>query len=226
MGLRALHKALAKNAARTNGNHALDDVKSFAQRIASGVQQGAHALLLVFTQQGPTKAVSAQSGFKPHQQHHPDQAQDDWRQNPDPAQPCEENHIQAGCQHQDGGAQIGLLGDQPHRHHQQRCGHGKVQRAQLPLTLLKPPGQHQRHGNFENFAGLNHNAHIQPAARPFFSQAKQGHGNQQGHAQGVQRHGKGHQALGWDLRHQHHDHKRQGQVAGMVPKARAVGKTG
>ena len=44
MRLRALHEALAKNAARANGNHALDDVKPFAQRVTRGVKQGTNAL--------------------------------------------------------------------------------------------------------------------------------------------------------------------------------------
>jgi len=39
MGLRALHEALAPEAAGTDGDHALNDVKAFAQRVARGVQQ-------------------------------------------------------------------------------------------------------------------------------------------------------------------------------------------
>jgi hypothetical protein len=57
VGLRALHEAFAKQPARADGDHALDDVKTLAQRVSRGVQQGADALLLVVMQHGPAHAV-------------------------------------------------------------------------------------------------------------------------------------------------------------------------
>jgi hypothetical protein len=67
MGLRALHETLCPKATRTNGNHALDDVKPLAQGVTGRVEQGANALLLVIVQQRPTKTVGTQGRLKHHQ---------------------------------------------------------------------------------------------------------------------------------------------------------------
>ena len=53
-------KPLPQNAAGANGNHALNDVKTLAQRVARRVEQGADPLLLVVVQQRPAHAVGAQ----------------------------------------------------------------------------------------------------------------------------------------------------------------------
>ena len=75
MGLRAGHEALAEKPAGADRNHALDDVKTLAQRVARRIEQGANTLLLIVMQHRPTHAVSAQLRLVPHQQSDPDQPQ-------------------------------------------------------------------------------------------------------------------------------------------------------
>jgi hypothetical protein len=58
--LRALHEALAGEAARADGDHALHDVEALAQRVARRVEQGAHALLLVLAQHRPATPSAAE----------------------------------------------------------------------------------------------------------------------------------------------------------------------
>ena len=67
--------------------------------------------------------------------------------------------------------------------------------AELPLAALKPPGQHHRHGDLHQLAGLDHQAHIEPALRAFPLDTKQEHRQQQGHAQRLHRHRVRHQPL-------------------------------
>ena len=148
MRLRAGHEAFAKHATRANRNHALNDVKAFAQRVPRGVQQRADALLLVVMKHRPAHAVSTQLGLKPDQQKHAQQPQHHGRHDQLPAQTRKEDNRQPSGQHQQRCAQVRLLHDQTHGHNQQQPGHQKIKRSQLALTLLKPPGQHQRHGNF------------------------------------------------------------------------------
>lgn len=63
------------------------------------------------------------------------------------------DHGQAGSHHQQRGAQIGLLHDQAHGHHQQHKGDDKVRGAQIALAALEPPGQHQRRGDLQKPEG-------------------------------------------------------------------------
>ena len=86
--LRATHKAFAPHAARANGNHALQDVKAFAQRVAHGVEQGANALLLVFAQNRPAHAFGAQARLKCNEQPDCHHAQHQRGQDQLPAQAC------------------------------------------------------------------------------------------------------------------------------------------
>ena len=192
MRLGALQETHARQPSRANGNHPLDDVKAFSQRVSGRVQERANTLLLVVVQHGPAHTIGTQLGLKPDQQHDPHQPHQHRRNHQLPTHTGKENDRHPGNQHQQRGAQIGLLHDQPHRHGQQQARGHKVKRAQLALAFLKPPGQHQRHGDFENFAGLDGDAHIQPAARTLFSDAKYGYRNQQTHTQHIQRHGQGH----------------------------------
>ena len=228
MRLRALHEALAVQPARADGNHGLQDVKALAQRVTHGVQQRAHALALVFAQHVPVHPVGAKLIAKKHDARHARQRQRHRRQHPAPGQPGEKNHGQAAGHDQQRRAQIRLLHDERHRHGQQRKSARKVHRlaAPLPLPPLKPAGQHERHGNLHDLAGLNHHAHIQPALRAFFGDAKQRHRHQQQHARRVNRHGQPHQPLRRRLRHHEHDGRRQQHVAPVHDKARAVVKAG
>jgi hypothetical protein len=60
VGLRAGHEPLAGEAAGADRDHPLDDVETFAERVGRGVEQGAHALLLVVVQHAPVDAGLAQ----------------------------------------------------------------------------------------------------------------------------------------------------------------------
>ena len=222
MGLRAGHEALAKHAARTNGDHALNDVKALAERVSRGVKQGADALLLVVVQNGPANAVSTQLRLKPDDQKNTHQAEHNRRRNQLPAQAGKKYHRQAGAQHQQRRAQIGLLHDESNRNGQQHQRHHKIKRAQLTFAFLKPPGEHERHGNFQDFAGLNHHTKVQPALGALFGDTKNRHCYQQGNTGDVKRHGKHHQSLRRHLRHNKHDGTSNQHIAAMVGKAGAM----
>ena len=96
MGLGALHITGAPKAAGADTDHALDDVKTLAQRVARRVQQGADALLLVVVQDRPAHAVGAERRLKTDQQHHAHQSQHHRRGNPFPTHAGEKNHRQTG----------------------------------------------------------------------------------------------------------------------------------
>ena len=222
MGLRTLHKALAPKTARTNGDHALNDVKPTPQRVTPGVKQGAHALLLVVTQARPAHALGAQLSLKHPQQHQASQTEQQGRGQQAPAQAGKKNNRQTSRQHQYSGAKIGLPEDQPYWQQQQADRHHKVKRTQLALALLEPPGQHQRHGDLQDFTGLNHQAQIEPALRTLFGQPEQRHGHQQANAQHIQRQGQVHQTLWRHLRHAKQNQPGNQHVASMVLKTGAM----
>jgi hypothetical protein len=85
-------------------------------------------------------------------------------------------------------------------------------RAQLAFALLEPPGQHQRHGDLHQLAGLDHHPDIEPAGGALLGDAEQGGGQQQGHAQRIQRHGQLGQALRRHLGH----HEQDAQPSSML----------
>ena len=201
-------------------------MKALAQWVAGGVQQGADALLLVVVQHHPAHPVRTQCRFVPDQQRDTDAGQQHRGQDQLPAEAGEEDHRQPGGHHQQGGAQVGLLHDQAHWQQQQDPGHQEVQRPQLALAALEPPGQHQRGGDLEDFTGLDDHPQVDPAFGTFLGNAEQRHRNQQGYTHGVQRHGEFHQALGWHLGHHKHDAAGNQHVAGMVHEAGAMVKPG
>jgi hypothetical protein len=106
------------------------------------------------------------------------------------------------------------------------CRDDEVQRTQLAFALLEPPCQHQRHGDLEDFARLDHHADVEPAPGALLGHAEHRHGHQQADAQQVERDGKAHQPLRRHLRHDEHDRARQQHVAAMVDEAGAVVEPG
>jgi hypothetical protein len=156
VGLRALHEALAPDPARADGDHALDDVKTLAQRVSRRVQQGADALLLVVAQHRPAHAIGAQAAVRsttsrmtpaapaPPAAHTRRQLRPAKKITDRPAASTSSEVPRSGC--------FMMSAD---RHHQQQAGHGEVQRPQLAFAFLEPPGQHQRHRDLEDFAGLD-----------------------------------------------------------------------
>ena len=220
--LRAGHESLAKGPARTNGNHALDDVKSLAQRVTRRIEQRADALLLVVVQHRPAYTLGTDLGLKTHDQHDPYGDQQHGGQHQLPGQTSEENHRKPSRQHQQRGPQIGLLHDEPHRHRQQQAGYREIQCAQLAFALLEPPSQHQGHADLQELARLNHHPQVDPALRPFLGNTGDRYRHQQQHPHRVQGGRKRHQPLRWNLCHGKQQHQRDDHVARMVDKARAV----
>jgi hypothetical protein len=111
--------------------------------------------------------------------------------------PAKKMHEEAGGQHQDRRAQVGLLGDEPHRQQQdERMATRKSRTRSMPSRLLEVPGQHQRHGDLHDLRGLDaREADVEPAPRALRDVAEQRHANQQQHAQDVERQRQLHQAL-------------------------------
>ena len=132
--LRALHEALAADAAGADGDHALDDVEALAQRVLGRVEQRADALLLVVVQDRASRSRRRTAATRsprsapprPCPMHH-------RRHDQLPRQAGEEDHRQAGRQHQQGGAQVGLLHDQADRHRQQHRRDHEVERRAAGL---------------------------------------------------------------------------------------------
>ena len=96
MRLGTLHKTLAPKPARANRDHALDDVKPFAQRVSRRIEQSTDTLLLVIVQKRPPETIRTQSRFKKYHHAHAYQPQNNGRNDQPPAQACEKNHRNAG----------------------------------------------------------------------------------------------------------------------------------
>ena len=138
MGLRAVQPAFAPHAARTDGNHGLQDVVACTQGVFGRVEQGQHARFLVIVH-----------AVIPKQRQRYDK-QDNRRKQCFPRQSGKKDDEKAGCHNQGGGAQIGLLQDecagqqnQPHS--------GKVVIPRQPaFKTLEKPRQHHRQADFHN----------------------------------------------------------------------------
>jgi hypothetical protein len=130
-----------------------------------------------------------------------------------PGQAGEEDHVEAGRQHQDRGAEVRLARDEADRQQQQYRGDRIVAQARHGFALLEEPGQQQRHGDLHQFGGLDaHEAEVEPAPRALGNVAEQGHGDQQQHAGDIDRHRQVHQALRRNLRQDAHHHQGHGDV--------------
>ena len=84
MGLGALHEALALDAAGADGDHALDDVEPLAERVGGGVEQGAHAVLLVVAHHRPLHFRLADAIRRDHDRADRDRADQQHRQDEAP----------------------------------------------------------------------------------------------------------------------------------------------
>jgi hypothetical protein len=151
-------KPLPVTAARADGDHALDDVEALAQRILVRVEQGADAVLLVLLEHPPVDAGRADRGL----------AETISATMPTPPstitgtisrqdRPAKKMHVQAGGQDQHARAEVGLLGHQQERHQQQiSAATAQSGRCAAGPRALEPPRQHQRRGDLEQLAGLDH----------------------------------------------------------------------
>ncbi len=204
MRLGAVQIALTEHSAGADGDHALDDVETLAQRIALRVEQHHQPLPLIVVHEVPHHR-RAGGGERKQQGDDP------------PRQPGEEDDEGTGEQHQQRGAEVGLLGDERHRQQQQGRGDEKILHPDLALALLEIPRQHQRHGDFHHLGRLHHgDAQIEPAARALAHQPEQGRGDEQRHAKGVDRHSDLHQPLRRHLRRDEQHQKTDSQIAQMV----------
>ncbi len=204
MRLGAVQIALAEHPAGADGDHALDDVEALAQRIALRVEQHHQPLPLIVVHEVP---------------HHRGTGGGERKQQGDdpPRQPGEEDDEGPGEQHQQRGAEVGLLHDETDGDEQQHRGDEKILHPDLALALLEVPGQHQRHGDFHDLGRLHHgDAQIEPAARALAHQPEHGRGDEQRDAKGVDRHGDLHQPLRRHLRRDEQHQKTDAQIAQMI----------
>ena len=120
-----LQEALAEQAARADGDLGLGDVVAGAQRIAVGIEEGEHALALVFVHERPGDRQAADGGDAARQEH------------PEPHAGHEQERA-AAQQHHHRRAEVGLHHDQRDRrqdHEQRRQG---VEEARRPAPCCRP----------------------------------------------------------------------------------------
>ena len=183
MGLCAVQVALAEDAAGTHCDGRLDGMVTLAQRVLRGVEQHQDAMALVVVQHRPQHRRTGERRDKQSAHHAP-------------AQPGQEQHVEAAGGNQQRGAQIGLARDQRDRHQQQQCGNEIIFQRERGLVLFEVPGHHQRHADFHQLGRLDGgDAEIQPAPRAVADLAEQRHADQQRHAEQVNRHGGAHQVM-------------------------------
>ena len=141
--LGAMHEALAAQSARADGDLGLKDVVAGAERIAIGIEEGEHALLLVVVQHLP--------GMRQRHDHARDRPGEI-----EPAHPGEKHHARADDREQRGGAEIRLGEREQSRHadHQERWDQG----VEPPNLLRREPlivaRDRQNEGDLHHLRGL------------------------------------------------------------------------
>ena len=176
-------------------------------------------------QKVPAHAIGTEFGLIPDDEKDAQHAQQHGWHDQLPGQAGEENDGQTGSHHQQRSAKVRLLHDEPDGNQQQHKRDHKIRGPQIAFAALKPPGQHQRRGNFQQFGRLNGHTHIHPACCAFLGDAKQGHGHQQQHPKRVKRHRHLHQLQRRHLSHHKQEPCCNQHIAGMVGKTGAVIKT-
>ena len=206
--LGALQPALAGDAARADRNGRLDDVVPGAEWVLRRIEQGEDAAPLIVVQQAPQRRQAGERGGAQSGQNLPGQA-------------GEENHVETRGRDKHGSAEVGLAGDQQHRHDEQHAGDEKLPRAQARFVAVEPPREHQRHRDLHHLGGLEaRHADMQPAARTVDHVAEQRHCDQQQHAGDIGGHGETHQRLRRDLGDQPHQAERDQNVHRLARDAR------
>ena len=118
-------------------------------------------------------STSAVIADRAHHQHRQDQL---------PRQAGEEDHVQAGRQHQDRGAQVGLLDDQAHRHASSSSATTKSSARSWPSRRWNHQASISGIAIFRISLRLDHHAEVEPARRALLGDAEQRRRHQQRHA--------------------------------------------
>ncbi len=200
VGLRALHPALAERTAGADRDHRLERVEALAERVGRRIDQRQDALALVVVQQRPRHGQHGQSADRHHRQ-------------PAPRQAGEEDHEEAGAEHQQRRAEVGLLDDQ-RRPARARCTAAttKSNARSPPSRLWKYQASIIGRPSFMISDGwMRADADVEPARGALDRDALQLGGDQQRHADDVDRHREPHQHLrrhvGGDEQHGERDRR-------------------
>ncbi len=200
-------KPLPNRPPEADGDLGLGDVVARAQRIALGIEEGQHALALVFVHERPCERHAAERAESGRQEH------------PDPHAGHEQQR-RAAQQHHHGGAEIGLHHDQPDRHHDHQERRQDVEEAAglLARQAVIVAGDHQDHRHLGDLRRLDlHRPDHQPALCAHLSGAGDVDGNQQQERHGVDRPGERQPDLGRHQRRRQQDEER-GAVADGMPR--------
>jgi hypothetical protein len=158
---------LPKLATRADGDGRLDDVIARAERIAGRIDQGQDAFALVVMQHRPHERCRS-AGDRHQADDHP------------PGQTGEEDDVEAGGADENRRSQVRLLGDQRERHQQQQAGDDVMAELEHRFVLVEVPGEHQRHGDLQQFGRLDAGkAERQPAPGAIDLDPEEKHQNQQ-----------------------------------------------
>ena len=139
-----------------------------------------------------------------------------------PGQAGEEDHRHAGRQHQQRGAQVGLLHDQPHRHHQQHPATMKSSGRNCPSRFWNHQASISGIAILRISLGWITTPTLSQRRAPFLVMPNTATAISSAHPQHVQRHRETHQPLRRDLGHHEHDGAGDQHVAGVVDEAGAV----
>jgi hypothetical protein len=162
VALRALQEALAEHAAGAERDLRLDDVVAGAERIALGIEEGQHPLLLVVVQRLPGERRRDRGG------------DDDRRELPQRT-PAAKNRAPPAISSINAGAQVRLAKHQRRgSRHQQRAARsgGGAGRCPRRGTAVEVAGQRQDQGDLHQLRRLQiDDAEIDPALRPHADRA-------------------------------------------------------
>ena len=145
--LRSLQEPLAEEAARADGDEGLQNVEALAERVRGRIEKRQHALTLVVVHQAPD------DGHR--------QDKDAREGNKDAlAQACEEDDGCARDEHEDRGAEVGLLHDEA-----DGDGHDDEGRQMVPVADVLPsdvvvPGEHHGDRKLHELRGLDAHADV------------------------------------------------------------------
>ena len=199
-------KPLPNSAARADGDLRLGDVIARAQRIAVGIEEGQHALALVFVHERPGERQAADGGDGGAQEH------------PEPDAGHEQERA-AAQQHHHRRAEVGLHHDQ--RDRRQDHGERRQDKEEAPGLLaaeaMVVARQHQDHRHLGDLRGLDlHRPDHQPALRAHAGLADDVDGDQQQQRDDVDRPGERQPDLGVHQRHHQHDAEGHAVAHGMA----------
>jgi hypothetical protein len=191
VGLRALHEALAGDAAGADRDHALDDVEALAQRVGGRVQQGADAVLLVFAA-APRSRRAGRCGPRRTSVTMPATAS--AGQDQLPGQAGEEDHVEPGPAPAGRCPGPAAWRSAPGSSSRPKAA-AKSGRRSWPSRFWNHQASISGMAIFSSSDGWITVPHVEPARGALLGDAEQRGGHQQRHAS-VERHGQRHQRCG------------------------------